>query len=293
MLVRIKFDVTGMTCAACSARVEKVTMAVEGVEQAEVNLLAGTMVIEAASEAVVDSVTQAVVAAGYGASVAGEKKQPEIKNETHGSELEEMKKRIIGSAVFLTVLMYFTMGHMVGLPAPHWYHGTENGLVAALLQFLLTLPVVFLNRVYYTRGLKSLWHRSPNMDSLIAVGSGAALIYGIAALFRMAYAMGHGHWDTVAFYSENLYFESAAMILTLITLGKFLESRAKGKTGDAIRALMDLRPKTATVLRDGAEVTIPAEQVRVGDVVIVRSGGRIPVDGVVLKGRGSVDQSAL
>ena len=128
MLVRIKFDVTGMTCAACSARVEKVTMAVEGVEQAEVNLLAGTMVIEAASEAVVDSVTQAVVAAGYGASVAGEKKQPENKNETHGSELGEMKKRIIGSAVFLTVLMYFTMGHMVGLPAPHWYHGTENGL---------------------------------------------------------------------------------------------------------------------------------------------------------------------
>ena len=293
MLVRIKFDVTGMTCAACSARVEKVTMAVEGVEQAEVNLLAGTMVVEAASEAVVDSVTQAVVAAGYGASVAGEKKQPENKNETHGSELGEMKKRIIGSAVFLTVLMYFTMGHMVGMPAPHWYHGTENGLVAALLQFLLTLPVVFLNRVYYTRGLKSLWHRSPNMDSLIAVGSGAALIYGIAALFRMAYAMGHGHWDTVTFYSENLYFESAAMILTLITLGKFLESRAKGKTGDAIRALMDLRPKTATVLRDGAEVTIPAEQVRVGDVVIVRSGGRIPVDGTVIEGRASVDHSAL
>ena len=288
--MKLKFNVTGMTCAACSARVEKVSSAVNGVKKAEVNLMGGTMMVEASSEEVVGSIIAAVTSAGYGASVAGEKKTEPI-NTDHG--LKEMKVRIIGSAVFLVILMYFTMGHMIGLPMPGWYHGTENALVAALLQFLLTLPPVILNRVYYTRGLKALWHRSPNMDSLIAVGSGASLLYGVAVLLRMAYAMGHGDWTTVEFYRENLYFESAAMILTLITLGKYLETRAKGKTGDAIKALMDLRPETATVLRDGAEQTIPAEQVRVGDVVVVRSGGRIPVDGVVLEGRGAVDQSAL
>ena len=191
------------------------------------------------------------------------------------------------------ILMYFTMGHMVGLPAPHWYHGLENALVAALLQFFLTLPPVYLNRVYYTRGLKALWNKAPNMDSLIAVGSIASLVYGVAALFRMAYGMGHGDWEIVKMYSENLYFESAAMILTLITLGKFLETRAKGRTGDAIRALMDLSPKTAAVIRDGVETEISVEDVRVGDIVVVRSGGSIPVDGTVLEGRGSVDQSAL
>ena len=289
--MKLKFTVTGMTCAACSARVEKVTKAVADVETVEVNLLGSSMVVEARTEEVAQQIIMAVQNAGYGASVAGEKKTEQTK--TPDNSLQEMKKRIIGSAVFLVVLMYFTMGHMIGLPVPHWYHGQENALVAGLLQLFLTLPPVYLNRVYYSRGLKSLWHRSPNMDSLIAVGSGAALIYGIAALFRMAYAMGHGDWDTVRFYSENLYFESAAMILTLITLGKFLETRAKGKTGDSIRALMDLRPETATVLRDGAEVTIPAEQVRVGEIVVVRSGGRIPVDGTVIEGRAAVDQSAL
>ena len=292
--MKIKFQVTGMTCAACSARVEKVTKAVPGVENAEVNLLAGTMVVEAGSEDVVQPIISAVTKSGYGAQKAGEKK-PEKKEERAPAEnaLKEMKKRIIGSAVFLVILMYFTMGHMVGLPAPHWYHGTENALVAALLQFFLTLPAVYLNRVYYIRGFKSLWHRSPNMDSLIAVGSGAALIYGVAALFMMANAMGEGDWATVEHYAGNLYFESAAMILPLITLGKFLETRAKGKTGDAIRKLMDLSPKTAHVIRDGVETEIPVEEVRVGDTIVVRSGGSIPVDGTVVKGRGAVDQSAL
>ncbi len=289
--MKIKFTVTGMTCAACSARVEKVTCQVPGVEKAEVNLLGGSMMVTAQDDAVVQPIIQAVVNAGYGASVPGGK---ELKKEVPGdSALKEMKKRIIGSFAILAVLMYFTMGHMVGLPEPHWYHGTENALVAALLQFVLTLPVVFLNRVYYTRGLKALWHRSPNMDSLIAVGSLASLVYGLAALFRMAYAMGHGDWATVEFYRSNLYFESAAMILTLITLGKFLETRAKGRTGDAIRALMDLSPKVATVRREGVVSEIPVEEVRVGDIVIVRSGGAIPVDGTVTEGRGSVDQSAL
>ena len=282
-----KFEVTGMTCAACSARVEKVTKAIAGVHDAQVNLMGGTMVVEAETD-VKDAVIHAVVNAGYGARLAGEKTPAPAKEES-----KDKLGRLIASAAFLLVLMYFTMGHMVGLPVPHWYHGAENALVAALLQFCLTLPVILLNQGYYVRGFKALWHRSPNMDTLIAVGSSAALLYGVAALFRMAFGLGHGDWETVKFYSENLYFESAAMILTLISVGKFLESRAKGKTGDAIRALMDLRPETATVLRDGEEVNVPAEEVRVGDVVIVRSGGRIPVDGTVLEGRGAVDQSAL
>ena len=289
--MKIRFTVTGMTCAACSARVEKVTRQVPGVEKAEVNLLGGSMVVTAADADVTESVIRAVTAAGYGAMMAGEKEKKRTPPADNG--MKEMKKRIVFSFGFLAVLMYFTMGHMVGLPEPHWYHGRENAVVAALLQLLLTLPVVYLNRVYYTRGLKALWHRSPNMDSLIAVGSLASLAYGIAALFRMAYAMGHGDWETVDFYRSNLYFESAAMILTLITLGKFLETRAKGRTGDAIRALMDLSPKTAAVCREGELVEIPVEDVQVGDIVIVRSGGAIPVDGTVLEGRGSVDQSAL
>ena len=289
--MKIRFTVTGMTCAACSARVEKVTRQVPGVEKAEVNLLGGSMVVTAADADVTESVIRAVTAAGYGAMMAGEKEKKQTPPADNG--MKEMKKRIVFSFGFLAVLMYFTMGHMVGLPEPHWYHGRENAVVAALLQLLLTLPVVYLNRVYYTRGLKALWHRSPNMDSLIAVGSLASLAYGIAALFRMAYAMGHGDWETVDFYRSNLYFESAAMILTLITLGKFLETRAKGRTGDAIRALMDLSPKTAAVCREGELVEIPVEDVQVGDIVIVRSGGAIPVDGTVLEGRGSVDQSAL
>ena len=289
--MKLKFTVGGMTCAACSARVQKVASQVPGVRKAEVNLLAGSMQIEAESPDVAQAVIQAVQNAGYQASIQGSAPQKEAapKNDA----LKEMKRRILGSAVCLVVLMYFTMGHMVGLPAPHWYHGEQNALVAALTQFFLTLPPVYLNRVYYSRGLKALWHRAPNMDSLIAVGSLAALIYGVAALFRMAWGMGHGDWNLVRTYSKNLYFESAAMILTLITLGKYLETRAKGRTGDAIRALMDLSPKTAVVRRNGSIQEIPVEQVLVGDTVIVRSGGSIPVDGTVLEGRASVDQSAL
>ena len=193
--MELKFNVTGMTCAACSARVEKVTSQVPGVQKAEVNLLAGKMIVTADSAAVADSVIQAVQTAGYGASVPGEKK-PE-KTNTQDAAMVQMKKRIIGSAICLVILMYFTMGHMIGLPVPAWYHGRENALVAALLQFFLTLPPIYLNRVYYFRGLRALAHRAPNMDSLIAVGSGAALVYGVFALFRMAYAMGNGDWDTV------------------------------------------------------------------------------------------------
>ena len=294
-MMKIRFNVSGMTCAACSARVEKVTRAVDGVEKADVNLLAGTMVVEAENDAVAASVCEAVEKAGYHASLPDDAPQKQKKDAPAPQEdaLKEMKTRIIGSAVCLTVLMYFTMGHMVGLPLPHWYHGPENALVAALLQFFLTLPPVYLNRSYYSRGLKALWHRSPNMDSLIAIGSIASLAYGAVALFRMAWGMGHGDWELVAHYSENLYFESAAMILTLITLGKFLETRAKRRTGDAVRDLMDLSPKTALVKRGEGFVEVDVDEVRVGDTVAVRSGGRIPVDGTVLSGRADVDQSAL
>ena len=292
--MKLKFTVTGMTCAACSARVEKVTGAVEGVENVEVNLLAGKMTLSAKNTDVVAAVEKAVKDAGYGITYEdGKKKENQPAAGSQEDALKEMKKRIIGSAVFLAVLMYFTMGHMLHLPVPAWYHGLEHAMVAALLQFFLTLPAVYLNRVYYSRGLKALWHKAPNMDSLIAVGSGAALIYGVAVLFLMADAMGRGDWAAVESYSGNLYFESAAMILTLVTLGKFLETRAKGKTGDAIKALMALRPNTANVLRNGEEMEISLEDVKPGDIVIVRSGGSIPVDGIVLSGSAAVDQSAL
>ena len=276
--MKLKYDVTGMTCAACSARVEKVTKQVAGVKNVEVNLLSGTMTLEAESEAVCPLVETAVKNAGYGASLSGERKKQVAPKE---DAQKQMQVRIIGSAMFLAVLMYFTMGHMEGLPLPHWYH--DHLMAAALLQLLLTLPVIYLNRSYFSRGFKALWHRSPNMDSLIAVGAGAALVYSIGVMFRIAVGGGNGH----------LYFESAAMILTLVTVGKFLETRAKGKTGDAIRQLMDLRPKVAFVIREGVQTEIPVEQVRVGDIVAVRSGGSIPVDGVIISGHAAIDQSAL
>ena len=290
--MNVKFDITGMTCAACAARVEKAAKSVSGVDSAEVNLLANTLRAELSGPDVTQAVISAVEKAGYGAVASGTQKAPKPEN-PQAKTLKEMKTRIIWSAIFLIILMYFTMGHIIGLPLPHVLHGPENAMVFALLRFFLTLPVVFLNRSYYTRGCKALWHRSPNMDSLIAVGSGAALLYGVIALFRMAWATGNGVWSLVEHYRDNLYFESAAMILTLITLGKFLETRAKGKTGDAIRQLMDLAPETATVYRNGKEIEIPASQVQVGDTVLVRAGGRIPVDGTVLEGRASIDQSAL
>ncbi len=288
--MELKFTVSGMTCAACSARVEKVTGKVDGVNKVEVNLLAGTMSVEADNAGVAEKIIAAVEGAGYSAIPAGEYKKQAPKQDY---AQKQTKIRLIGSACCLVILMYFTMGHMAGLPLPNWYHGQENALVATLLQLFLCIPVVYFNRNYYLKGFRALWHRSPNMDSLIAVGSGAALVYGVAALFRMAYAVGHGQWDVVNAYRENLYFESAAMILTLITLGKFLEARAKGRTGDAIAALLDLTPKMATVRREEEEIVIPLEEVVPGDIVLVRSGGTIPVDGTVVFGRGAVDQSAL
>lgn len=288
-----KFQVTGMTCAACSARVEKVVSGVTGVEHVEVNLLAGSMSVRTSDNFSVEQMIAAVTNAGYGVQTQKDHEPIKENKDNTPSVLTQMKNRILWSGVFLLVLMYFTMGHMIGLPMPAWYTGSENALVATLVQFFLTIPPVLINHAYYTRGFKALTHRAPNMDSLIAVGSGAALLYGIFVLFAMSYAMGHGDWGAVEKYRHNLYFESAAMILTLITVGKFLETRAKGRTGDAIRQLMDLSPKTAVVRRNDTELMVPVDEVGLGEIVIVRSGGSIPVDGTIIFGRAAVDQSAL
>ena len=279
--MQIKFRVEGMSCAACSARVEKVAAQVSGVKKVEVNLLSGSMVLEADNESVIDPVIDAIGKAGYTANAVG-KTTPQ-KTSKQDSQSVDARRRIILSAVFLVILMYFTMGHMVHLPLPNWYVGEENAMTAALLQLLLTLPVIYLNSIYYIRGLKALFHLTPNMDTLIAVGSGAAMVYSVYAMFRISRG----------YYGHHLYFESAAMILTLISLGKFLEAGAKGKASDAVQKLMDLTPQSATVLSDGTEITVPIEQVKIGDTIVIRSGGRIQVDGTVISGYGSVDQSPI
>ena len=292
-----KFDVTGMTCAACSAHVEKAVCKVAGVDQVNVNLLSNSMVVEYNEETTdAGQIIHAVEEAGYGAALPESRKQAAVQPRQVNVMEEEaagMKRRFLSSLIFLVPLFYIAMGHMMGWPLPAFFHDPGNVFVVAFLQFLLTLPIMYINDKYYRVGFKTLWHRSPNMDSLIALGSAAAVVYGIAALFQIAWGLGHGDLARVDQWSMDLYFESAGMILTLITLGKWLETRSKGKTSQAITRLMDLAPKTASVLRDGVEVEIPVEEVAVGDLVVVRPGGRIPVDGVVTEGASSVDESAL
>ncbi len=291
-----KFDVTGMTCAACSAHVEKAVCKVAGVDQVNVNLLGNSMVVEYNEETTdAGQIIHAVEEAGYGAALPESRKQAAQPRQANVMEEEAagMKRRFLTSLIFLVPLFYIAMGHMMGWPLPAFFHDPGNVFVVAFIQFLLTLPIMYINDRYYRVGFKTLWHRSPNMDSLIALGSAAAVVYGIAALFQIAWGLGHGDLARVDQWSMDLYFESAGMILTLITLGKWLETRSKGKTSQAITRLMDLAPKTASVLRDGVEVEIPVEEVAVGDLVVVRPGGRIPVDGVVTEGASSVDESAL
>ena len=288
-----QFNVTGMSCAACSAHVEKAVNALPGVQQAQVNLLAGSMKVDYDGEQTDNqAIIQAVVDAGYGASVKGAQVAA-AQAPSQDNELAEMKHRIVVSFVFLALLMYVSMGHMAGLPLPGVLMGTENAVSFALTQLLLTLPIAFVNRKYYVNGFKTLWHRAPTMDALIAVGSGAALVYGVFALYQIGYGLGHGDLARAGEYAHDLYFESAGMILTLVTLGKYLETRAKKRTGEAIAGLMDLRPQTATVERNGAETTIPIDQVQVGDLVLVRPGQSVPVDGVIESGSTALDESAL
>lgn len=296
-----KFDVTGMTCSACSSRVEKSVAKLEGVQSVSVNLLTNSMQVEFDDGRLSPGgIAEAVVKAGYGASVHEEKAGSVRKTEkTEAGEnpveaqLKNMKFRLWVSFGFLIPLMYVSMGHMAGLPLPPFLAGLENAVGFALTQFLLCLPIVYVNRVYYIKGYKTLFHMAPNMDSLIAIGSTAALVYGIFAIYRMGYGLGSGDMELVGQYHMDLYFESAAMILALITLGKYLETRSKGRTSEAITKLMDLAPKTAVVQRESGPVEIPVEEVVVGDTVLVKPGQSIPVDGVILEGNTSVDEAAI
>lgn len=290
-----QYNVTGMSCAACSARVEKAVKNVPGVTSCSVSLLTNSMGVEGkASEA---AIIKAVEEAGYGASKKGKKENSGSNVEAYEELIKDretpvLKKRLWYSLGFLVVLMYFSMGHMMwGWPIPMFFH--DNPIAMGLLQLLLTVIVMVINQKFFINGFKSLWHRSPNMDTLVALGASAAFVYSTYALFMMTDAQAHGDMARAAEYMHEFYFESAAMILTLITVGKMLEARAKGKTTDALKGLMKLAPKTAVVLRGTEETEIPVEQVKKGDIFIVRPGENIPVDGVVIEGSSAVNEAAL
>ena len=309
--MKISFNVQGMTCAACSARVEKATSAVPGVASVAVNLLKNSMEVQLAADAnaaeVAGAIEAAVKKAGYGASPKGQAGAPDgpgaaatglgvaasNPNATAEAEQKSMLHRLIASLVFTVPLFYISMGDMFGWPLPGVLTGMENMMVYGLTLFVLLVPVIFINFKFFRVGFRALANRAPNMDSLIALGSGAATVYGAYALFNMAFFMGHSNMEAAHHFAMNLYFESAAMILTLITLGKYLEARAKGKTTSSLSKLMDLSPKMATRVEDDVEVQVPAASVRVGDVLMVRTGESVPVDGVVLEGEGSVDESVI
>ncbi|MEA5086535.1 MAG: heavy metal translocating P-type ATPase [Methanocorpusculum sp.] len=278
------YSVSGMTCSACSLHVEKAAKSVEGVRSASVNLLENRLVVE--SDDISDEqIRQAVRSAGYDL-VMGEPPR-------EGSLLRPMKIRLIISFAFLIPLMYLSMGHMWGFPLLQWTHDPANAGIFALSQLGLTIPIVIANNKYYTSGIPALFRRAPNMDSLVAIGSLAALTYGVYAIYAIFSALSIGDMTAAGMWSMDLYFESAAMILSLVTIGKYLEARSKGKTTEAVRKLIDLAPKTANVLRDGVEVVIPAEQVAVGDLIVVRPGAGIPVDGTITEGSAPIDMSAL
>ena len=291
-----QFDVTGMSCAACSARVEKAVSGVEGVETCSVNLLTNSMGVEGTADP--GAIIAAVEAAGYGAaergahraaSVAGEKMS---EDRTADRETAAVKLRLGWSLVFLAVLMYFSMGAMMwGFPVPAALG--ENHIAMGLLQLLLTAAVMVINQKFFISGFKGLIHKAPNMDTLVALGSSAAFGYSTYALFAMTGAQATGNHAKVMSLMDEFYFESAAMILTLITVGKMLEARSKGKTTDALRGLMDLAPKTACVVREGKEMTIPAAEVIKGDIFLVRPGESIPADGVVTEGHSAVNEAAI
>jgi len=296
-----KYNVTGMTCSACSSRVDKCVRKLDGVKDVNVNLLTNSMSV-IYDENIIQSnaIVSAVVAAGYGASPdqpsapsAASSAPKAQKTDVLADQMKNMKHRLIISFAFMIPLMYVSMGSMMGLPLPGFLTGLENAVAFALTQFLLCLPIVYVNRKYFQVGFKTLLHGAPNMDTLIAIGSSASLIYGIFAIYRIGYGLGVQDLELVHRYHMDLYFESAAMILTLITLGKTLEARSKGKTGEALAKLMDLAPETAIVERDGIEIEIPSSQVVAGDIVIVKPGSRVPVDGFIIEGSSSLDESAI
>ena len=309
-----RFDVTGMTCSACSSHVEKSVGKLTGVENVSVNLLTNSMQVEF-DENKLDTagIIKAVEDAGYGAAVKDEHAKSGAKTsgqsgsqENNGlsaveQNVKNMKKRLIVSLIFWIPLMYVSMGHMIyqwlNIPMPpftmNFLHGNENAITYAFTQFLLLLPILIANQKYFKNGFKTLWHRSPNMDSLIAIGAGAAILYGIFAIYRIGYAMGHGDMAVVHQYAHDLYFESAGTILTLITIGKYLETKSKGKTSEAITKLLNLAPKTVTVVRDGVEQVVDAADVGKGEIFLVKPGESVAVDGIVLEGKSSFDESAI
>ena len=309
-----RFDVTGMTCSACSSHVEKSVGKLTGVENVSVNLLTNSMQVEF-DENKLDTagIIKAVEDAGYGAAVKDEHAKSGTKTSGQSDSQENsglsaveqnvknMKKRLIVSLIFWIPLMYVSMGHMIyqwlNIPMPpftmNFLHGNENAITYAFTQFLLLLPILIANHKYFKNGFKTLWHRSPNMDSLIAIGAGAAILYGIFAIYRIGYAMGHGDMAVVHQYAHDLYFESAGTILTLITIGKYLETKSKGKTSEAITKLLNLAPKTVTVVRDGVEQVVDAADVGKGEIFLVKPGESVAVDGIVLEGKSSFDESAI
>ena len=309
-----RFDVTGMTCSACSSHVEKSVGKLTGVENVSVNLLTNSMQVEF-DENKLDTagIIKAVEDAGYGAAVkdghakSGTKTSGQSDSQENSGlsaveqNVKNMKKRLIVSLIFWIPLMYVSMGHMIyqwlNIPMPpftmNFLHGNENAITYAFTQFLLLLPILIANQKYFKNGFKTLWHRSPNMDSLIAIGAGAAILYGIFAIYRIGYAMGHGDIMVVHQYAHDLYFESAGTILTLITIGKYLETKSKGKTSEAITKLLNLAPKTVTVVRDGVEQVVDAADVEKGEIFLVKPGESVAVDGIVLEGKSSFDESAI
>lgn len=309
-----RFDVAGMTCSACSSHVEKSVGKLTGVENVSVNLLTNSMQVEF-DENKLDTagIIKAVEDAGYGAEVkdghakSGTKTSGQSDSQENNGlsaveqNVKNMKKRLIVSLIFWIPLMYVSMGHMIyqwlNIPMPpftmNFLHGNENAITYAFTQFLLLLPILIANQKYFKNGFKTLWHRSPNMDSLIAIGAGAAILYGIFAIYRIGYAMGHGDMMVVHQYAHDLYFESAGTILTLITIGKYLETKSKGKTSEAITKLLNLAPKTVTVVRDGVEQVVDAADVGKGEIFLVKPGESVAVDGIVLEGKSSFDESAI
>ena len=288
-------DITGMSCSACSSRIEKVVNRMQGVEQMSVNLLKNNAHVTF-DESVVDE--KAIIARieklGFGAKVhAANVAAPVPQQDTAAQEMEEMRQRLIGSLIFAGLVFYQHMGRMWGWPLPSFILGQENELINALLQMLWCIPVLFIDRKYFIHGVRNLLSGAPNMDSLIAVGSGASFIYGLYSVFGMAYAFGHNRLDLLPGFSDALYFEASAVILALVTVGKFMEARAKSHTSDAIKALMNLTPKTALVERHGLQGEIPVEEVVTGDVLIVKSGASVPVDGKIIEGSAALDESAL
>lgn len=306
-----KFDVTGMTCSACSSRVEKCVRKLPGTKDVSVNLLTNSMQVDFDESALsVQDIENAVEHAGYGAAAAGEHENAENAGKTSGAgkasqaaakpgespvekHMHEMRKRMTLSFLFLIPLMYVSMGHMAGLPLPGFLSGPQNAVGFAMTQFLLCLPVVVVNRSYYSKGFSTLMHGAPNMDTLIAIGSAASLVYGVFAVYRIGYGLGVQDIALVDQYRHDLYFESAVMILAFINVGKYLEARSKGKTSEAIRKLMDMAPKTAVVERNGRQIEIPAEEALEGDIFLVKPGSSIPADGIIIEGSTSVDEAAI